>query len=116
VTRWECRAVVNGESALIGGLGGVVTVRQARRRGYAAQLVQHATEFIRQEWQTDLGLLFCIDRMVRYYENLGWQTIGCPVLIDQPHGRIPSPFHVMTYPFDDRFRVIDSIDLNSASW
>jgi GNAT superfamily N-acetyltransferase len=109
-------APVNGQSALIGGLGGVVTIPEAQRRGHAATLVNHAADFLRRQWNVDLALLFCIDPMVHYYEKLGWHTVTCPVLIDQPGGKIPSPFHVMTLPFDERFRVIESIDLGSPSW
>ena len=63
-------------------------------------------------WHSSSG----VDRMRAYYERLGWKKLTCEVLIDQPAGKVPSPFHVMTIPFDSRFEVIDSIDLDSASW
>jgi GNAT superfamily N-acetyltransferase len=106
----------NGEPALIGGIGGVVTVPAAQRRGYATLLVRHATAFLRDDWQVDFALLFCIDRMRAYYERLEWKKVQCEVLLDQPDGKVQCPFHVMTMPFTSRFEIINSLDLGSASW
>jgi len=109
-------ARANGRQVLVGGIGGVVTIPAAQRHGHAARLVRHATHFLREEWKVDFALLFCIDRMSGYYERLGWRKVGCEVLIDQPAGKVPSPFHVMTIPFKPEFEIIDSLDLDSASW
>lgn len=51
-----------------------------------------------------------------YYERLGWRKVACEVLIDQPTGKMPSPFHVMTIPFRSALEIIHSLDLGSASW
>lgn len=109
-------ARANGKPALIGGIGGVVTVPSARRRGYAGLLLRRATEFLRDEWNVDFALLFCIDRMLAYYERHGWQKVGCQVLIEQPTGRLPCPFHVMTMPFTSEFTTLEALDLGSESW
>jgi GNAT superfamily N-acetyltransferase len=109
-------ATANGAPALIGGIGGVVTIPSVQGRGYAAALVRHAADFLRDEWAVDFALLFCIDRMVPYYGRLGWRNVMCEVLIDQPAGRQRCPFNVMTLPFNAKFAVIDSIDLRSAPW
>jgi GNAT superfamily N-acetyltransferase len=109
-------ARANGQQVLIGGIGGVVTIPAAQRRGHAALLVRHATRFLRDEWKADLALLFCVDRMRGYYERLGWRKVMCEVLIDQPAGKVPSPFHVMTTPFTPQFAILESLDLDSASW
>ena len=109
-------ASANGRTALIGGIGGVVTIPTAQRRGYASMIVRHATDFLRSQWNVDFALLFCVDRMVKYYERLGWRTVACEVMIDQPAGKIPSPFHVMTMPFKPGFETIEQIDLGSAPW
>jgi GNAT superfamily N-acetyltransferase len=109
-------ARANGRPVLIGGIGGVMTIPSAQRRGHAAMLVQHATNFLRDEWQVDFALLFCVDRMRAYYERLGWRKVECEVLIEQPAGKVPSPFHVMTMSFKRPFETIQSVDLESASW
>lgn len=109
-------ARANGQEVLIGGIGGVVTIPAAQRRGHAALLVRHATHFLREEWKVDFALLFCIDRMRGYYERLGWRKVACEVLLDQPAGKVLSPFHVMTMPFKQEFEILNNLDLNSASW
>ena len=109
-------AAANGRPALIGGIGGVVTIPTAQRRGYATMLVRHATDFLRTQWNVDVALLFCVDRMVKYYERLGWRTVACEVLVDQPTGKLPCPFHVMTMSFKPGFETIEQIDLGSAPW
>ena len=109
-------ATVNGSIALIGGIGGVVTVPEAQRRGYATLVVGHATDFLQHEWKTDLAMLFCIDRMLNFYEDLGWAKVTCPVLLEQPKGKIPSPFHVMAKYFNLTFQPIQNIDLGCSSW
>lgn len=109
-------AHANGKPARIGGIGGVVTVPAAQRRGHATLVVRRATDFLRDEWKVDFALLFCVDRMLRFYERLEWREARCPVLIDQPSGRVLCPFHVMTMPFTDEFATIDSLDLGSATW
>jgi hypothetical protein len=54
--------------------------------------------------------------MVSYYERLGFRTVECEVLVDQPAGKIPSPFNVMTRAFNPGFDAIESLDLGSAPW
>src|SRR5260370_28744789 len=44
---------VNGQPVSVAGLGGVVTVPGARRKGFARQLVQHAMRFAEDEWKVD---------------------------------------------------------------
>jgi GNAT superfamily N-acetyltransferase len=107
---------VNGESVLVAGLGGVVTVPEAQRRGFARQLVQHAMRHAESEWKVDAGLLFCRLAMVAYYEALGWQIVENPVMIQQPGGNIPSPLQVMVLPFGDMSWPSGVVELQSLPW
>src|SRR2546423_4021244 len=66
---------VNGLSVSAAGLGGVVTVPEAQRKGFACQLVQHAMRFAETEWKVEAGLLFCRPQMVAYYQRLAWQMV-----------------------------------------
>jgi GNAT superfamily N-acetyltransferase len=109
-------AHANGRRALIGGVGGVVTVPGARRRGHAGRLLRHAAAFLRDEWKVDFALLFCIDQRVGFYQRLEWAEVSCEVLIDQPTGRVPCPVHVMALPFKPEFSRIEALDLGSPSW
>ena len=109
-------AHANGRRVLIGGVGGVVTVPGARRRGHAGQLLRHAAAFRRDEWKVDFALLFCIDRKggLLPAARMGRSLVRSPP--HQPDGKIPCPFHVMTLAFKPEFSRIDVLDLGSPSW
>lgn len=107
---------VNGKSVLVAGLGGVLTVPQAQRRGFARQLVEHAMKYAESEWQVEAGLLFCRRRMIHYYAALNWQLIDWPVMIDQPDGKVASPLPVMVLPFRGFRWPAGTIELNSLPW
>jgi hypothetical protein len=38
-----------------------------------------------------IGLLFCKDGLVPFYERLGWRAIATEVTVDQPAGPVPMP-------------------------
>jgi GNAT superfamily N-acetyltransferase len=80
---------VEGHFVTVGGVGGVVTIPEMQKRGYAWLLMQHAAKLF-GELQVDAGLLFCLQRMIPFYESLGWEIVGHPVMIEQPDGKIAS--------------------------
>jgi aminoglycoside 2'-N-acetyltransferase I len=101
---------------LVAGLGGVVTVPEAQRKGFARQLVQHAMRFAESDWKVEAGLLFCRRQMVAYYKALGWEMVESPVTIEQPRGKIPSPLHVMVLPFGKMGWPVGTVELQSLPW
>src|SRR4030095_14741309 len=107
---------VAGQPRAIGGVGGVVTVPEAQKRGCARRLMEHATEFFQREWKVDAGLLFCLTKLEPYYEALGWQTVVSPVLIEQPNARIDSPLKVMILPLGGQSWSHETIELRSLPW
>ena len=107
---------VNGQPLLVAGLGGVVTRPEAQGKGYAARLIRHAVEFFKREWDVEAGLLFCLPRLVSYYESLGWQTIVGPVLIEQPSGRMKSPVATLILPCRGRAWPNGEVELRSLPW
>jgi len=106
---------VDGEPVTVGGVAGVVTIPEAQRQGHARELMQHAMRCL-EEWKVDAGLLFCLKRLISYYEALGWQLVKQPVLIEQPAGEIPSPLEVMVSPFGGRPWPAGTVKLNSFPW
>ena len=106
---------VDGQSVTVGGVGGVVTVPEGRRRGFARELMQQATRLL-ADWKVDAGLLFCLPRMVPFYASQGWQVVEQTVLIDQPSGQIASPLQVMVLPLDGRPWPDGEVKLNSFPW
>jgi GNAT superfamily N-acetyltransferase len=107
---------VSGKSILVAGLGGVVTVPGAQRKGFARQLVEHVMKYAETEWQAEAGLLFCRPEMITYYSALGWQAVESSAMIDQPNGRVASPLPVMVLPFRDLHWPPGTIDLKSLPW
>jgi GNAT superfamily N-acetyltransferase len=107
---------VGGQPITVGGLGGVVTRPEAQRQGVARLLMQHAAEYMGRCWGVEAGLLFCLPRMIAYYERLGWQVVTDDVLIKQPAGKVTSPVPVMVLPFGGRVWPAGEVDLDSLPW
>ena len=112
---------VNGDPILVAGVGGVVTVPEAQRRGLARRLMEHAHKFMEHEWAVDAGLLFCLPEKEQYYGRLGWQTLEAPVTIQQPddsHGlrKVLSPLSVMILPLGNTRWPSGQVDLDSLPW
>jgi aminoglycoside 2'-N-acetyltransferase I len=107
---------VNGAGVSVAGLGGVVTVPEARGKGLARQVVRQAMTFAKSEWTVDAGFLFCRPQMVSYYEALGWKIVESAVIIDQPNGKIPSPLPVMVLLFDRISWPAGLVELQSLPW
>ena len=107
---------LNGKPATVGGVGGVVTVPWARKKGFARQIMQYTARFFEHEWEAGAGLLFCLPEMMAYYEALGWQEVKRPVLIEQPSGKIVSPLRVMVLPLSEGGWTSGSIELRSLPW
>ncbi|MDX6501206.1 MAG: hypothetical protein QOG23_4466 [Blastocatellia bacterium] len=106
---------VDGEGVSVAGLGGVVTVPEARGKGFARQVVQQAMSFAESEWTVDAGLLFCRPQMVSYYEGLGWKIVDPPAMIEQPNGKVSSPLPVMVLPFVNPWPA-GLVELQSLPW
>lgn len=99
----------------VAGIGGVVTIPAAQKKGYAGKLMMHAADFINQ-WEVSAGMLFCLPHMVAFYAALGWQTVESPVFVEQPGGVIESPLHVMVMPCRDYQWQTGAVELKSLPW
>jgi predicted GNAT family N-acyltransferase len=84
----ERTSTVSGQSVKLGGIGGVATQPDSRKRGYAEAALKTAAEFIRNELEVEFGLLICSAQMTRYYRKLGWQLVEGPLMFDQPKGKV----------------------------
>jgi GNAT superfamily N-acetyltransferase len=107
---------VAGTPVTVGGVGGVVTAPEAQKKGYAARLMRRAAEFFENEWKVEAGLLFCLPKMIPYYESLGWRKINELVLIEQLDGVIESPIGIMVLPFGDGAWPDGEVELKSFPW
>jgi hypothetical protein len=87
-----------GLDVTVGGIGGVVTVPEAQGRRYIHAGMRRAAEFICEELKVDAGMLFCLQRLAPFYARQGWQLLEEEIELDQPSGRLVSPFRVMVLP------------------
>lgn len=107
---------VGEQQITVGGIGGVVTVPAAQGNGYASKALQEATKFMREELMVEFGMLFCLARMIPFYERFGWQEVQEPVIIDQPSEKIPSPLVVMVLPCQSQTWPAGTVKLGSLPW
>lgn len=106
---------VGEKPVAVGGVGGVVTSKRAQGKGYAQMLMREVANFFENEYQVKAGLLFCLPRLIPYYESLGWQRVEEPVFIEQPNGTIKSPLDIMVLPFDNVWQA-GKVELKSLPW
>ncbi|MGD9839244.1 MAG: GNAT family N-acetyltransferase [Afipia sp.] len=74
----------NGRKVIIGGIGGVATRKDCRKRGYAGLAISAALHTLTEERATDFGMLFCEPHNSAFYEKLGWQSFNGTVYAEQP--------------------------------
>ena len=109
------RAKHAGSAISIGGVGGVMTLPEARGRGCASAAMRRA-ELALQEQGCDFGLLFCEPHNVRFYEKLGWSMFGGEVICEQGGRTVTFDImHAMVLPWRRAPRGA-AIDLCGLPW
>jgi aminoglycoside 2'-N-acetyltransferase I len=97
-------ATWDGRAVKIGGIGGVATREDSRRRGVASAVMRRATHEMRETYKADFGLLFCEPRHASLYSSLGWRSFKGDVFVMQPRGHVrfdvtsPYVFDLMIAP------------------
>ena len=106
----------NGVKMHIGGIGGVSTHPDFRRRGYASVALNAAVQTLRDRQDAQFGLLFCEPHNAAFYEARGWHPFAGEVYVDQPDGRVL--FKAMApFVFDlKRAPRRGTIDLGGLPW
>jgi len=78
----------NGHKVHVGGLGGVATREDSRRRGYASLAIDAAVHTIRANEAVKFAVLFCEPHNFSFYEARGWHPFTGEVSCEQPSGQI----------------------------
>jgi len=106
----------NGHQVHVGGIGGVMTREDCRRRGYASLALDAAIKTIKANEAARFALLVCEDHNVAFYRARGWHAFDGEVYCEQPTGRIK--FDVMApFVFDIKPAPRKGmIDLNGLPW
>ena len=100
----------------LAGLGGVITVAEARGQGYATALIRHAVEDALEVFGADAVLLFCLPGLVPFYRRQGFQLVTTKVLVEQPVGQLSAPLPVMVRSFHNRPWPQGPVTLGSLPW
>jgi aminoglycoside 2'-N-acetyltransferase I len=78
----------NGRKMRAGGIGGVLTREEFRRRGYASIALNAAVQTLKDEGSADFALLFCEPHHAPFYVGRGWKPFDGEIYAEQPQGRI----------------------------
>jgi GNAT superfamily N-acetyltransferase len=79
----------NGRKLRAGGIGGVLTREDVRRRGYASIALNAAIQTLKDERSIDFALLFCAPERAPFYLARGWRPFEGEIYAEQPEqGRI----------------------------
>jgi predicted acetyltransferase len=106
----------NGRKLQAGGISGVLTREEFRRRGYASLALNAALQTLKDEGSTDFALLFCEPQIAPFYVNRGWKAFDGEIFCDQPAGRVrydataPYVHHIRRVP------LAGTIDLCGLPW
>jgi predicted GNAT family N-acyltransferase len=87
------QGAVDGKPVKIGGIGGVMTHPDVRRKGFAAAAISQSIEFLREQ-QADFALLVCDPKLVAFYERLGWRKHGDTLMVTQHSKRVEFTFNL----------------------
>lgn len=107
----------NGDTVMIGGIGGVKTHPAARGKGFAADAIARAITFMADDLGVSFALLVCLPSLVPYYTSLGWRAFDGIMIADQPDG--PAPFTLnlpMVHPILDPAPASGTINLCGLPW
>jgi GNAT superfamily N-acetyltransferase len=106
---------VGGSPVEVCGIGGVVTVPEARGRGYGSIVLERAREHMERSTGADFGFLRCAEGISHFYGRLGWQRLLAKVRYEES-SRVPPSDLAMVLPI----RGIDwppgDIDLLGPPW
>ncbi len=78
----------NGHKVHVGGIGGVSTRDDCRRRGYASLALDAAVATMRANETVKFALLFCEPHNFAFYQARGWEAFAGEIFCEQPSGRI----------------------------
>lgn len=108
--------LAGGREVAVGGVGGVVTVPEARGRRHVHAAMRRAAEFMCAELGVDAGMLFCLPRLAPFYARQGWREVEEEVEIEQPQGRTLWPYHVMVLPCAGRAWPPGRVEVGGLPW
>jgi aminoglycoside 2'-N-acetyltransferase I len=106
----------NGRKFHIGGVGGLATRADSRRKGYASIALNAAVQTMRDHEAVQFALLFCEPHNFAFFGSRGWRPFTGEIYAEQPEDRIR--FEALTpFIFDfSRGPRQGTIDLCGLPW
>ena len=109
--------VSNGETKLIGGIGGMLTHPERQEKGYASEAMREAARLFNEELKVAYALLFSGSRLIEFYKRLQWKPFEGQVFVEQLRGKIEfSANHAMVLDVKEQAPLNGSLDLNGLPW
>lgn len=90
-------ALVDDTPIHLFGVNNVITEPPFRRQGFSTKLNREFLQFIAELDENGIGLLFCADDLIPFYERLGWKKYFGTVVVRQPNGDKNWPSNAMYY-------------------
>jgi aminoglycoside 2'-N-acetyltransferase I len=110
-------ATLDGKPVFVGGVGGVKTHPDFRRRGHAALGLRRAAEFFHEQPDVAFAVLVCEPDLLGYYSSLGWKEFGGTLLVRQRGTQGEFTFlKVMTLGVRSEAPAGGTIDLCGPPW
>lgn len=100
----------------VGGVGGVATHPRFQNRGFAAQVLRRAAEYLRDVLGASFGLLVCSPMRVSYYARAGWQPMTAELFFEQLGARRRFEGPAMVLRLSDATWPDGVVDLCGGPW
>src|SRR5689334_4544344 len=109
--------ISNGETKVIGGIGGVMTHPERQDKGHATEAMREAVRLFNEEFKVSYALLFCTSRLIEFYKRLQWEPFEGQVFVQQLRGKIEfSVNNAMVLDVKEQAPLNGSLDLNGLPW
>lgn len=102
----------------VAGIGGVMTLPDWRRRGYARAMLAKATAFAALQLWAPFAVVICPKEDSGFYQHLGWRVADAPIWCEQPNGQVRLQDEIALYLAcqGDAEWPSGSIDLGGTPW
>lgn len=111
------RAVkVENELINVGGISGVVLLKNWRGKNVSKLIIDEAANFIKSYLKLDFGLLLCRDEVIAVYKKCNWNVIDEITSFSQTTGEKIYPRNTMVIELSNKRWPKGTINLNGLPW
>ena len=112
----QAQAIINDKQLKVGGIVTVFTIPTHRQLGFASTILQEAEQFIFNNMEVDIGMLFCPSEMVAFYAKRDWVLLEQEVWVKQPSGKVIWPEETMVLSHIIRTWDSEKIEVTDYPW